>query len=179
MKTEEIKVKLSKLTRRKNEEVERQFVEFSERTKGFKGISIQDIDGYGYSGVGNDKSQGFCSGRSCYAWNEKEQWWYRETEIKPPPPKYSTFLVFGGFEYGTKEKRNFFLVRIPYKGLNWHKKVVPELRKLVNKLAGESKTYWNTDTYEEIDKTWDKPQSQFPVKKFYWRGEGLVEKRKA
>ncbi len=55
MKTEEIKVKLSKLTRRKNEEVERQFAEFSERTKGFKGISIQDINGYEDS----DAKQGY------------------------------------------------------------------------------------------------------------------------
>lgn len=119
--------------------------------------------------------EGFGTDRTSYFWNAELKCWQKEIEIKPPDPKYHTFLVYGEFSYGEK-KLNFFLVRIPYKGVNWHKKVVPNLRKISNTLAGKNKSRWNVDTYNGIDKTWEK--SDLPVKRFYWRGTSLVQKRK-
>jgi len=170
------KVRRVKLTRRLNDRVERDFDEFTKITKGSTNLYIYESNNGSYSGIGGNRNVEFCSGKHCYAWNPEENWWYREIEIKPPPPKYHTFMVYGEFSYG-KRRLNFFLVRIPYKGLNWYKLVIPELRRIANILNGKKNTYWNVEVYKEIDKTWEK--SKLPLKRFYWRGNKLVEKRKA
>jgi len=119
--------------------------------------------------------EGFGTDRTSYFWNAELKCWKKEIEIKPPPPKYHTFLMYGEFSYG-ETNLNFVLVRIPGKGINWHKQVVPELWKIANNLAGKKKSFWNLDTYDEIDKSWEK--SDIPFKRFYWRGNRLVQKRK-
>lgn len=117
---------------------------------------------------------GFGDDRNSYFWNTESKTWKKEIEIKPPTPKYHLFIVYGEFSYG-KKNLNFFMVRIPGKGINWHKKVCPELRRISNELAGKKKSYWNVDSYDSIEKMWDK--SKIPFRRFYWRGDRLVEKR--
>lgn len=175
----DVKIRKSKLTRRKNDEIEQEFVAFTKITNGSTAIFIHESNDKSYSGIGGNKSVGFCVGRSCFSWNEEERWWYRDIEIKPPPPKYHTFLMYGEFSYVTKKGEkdlHMVLVRIPGSKINWNKKVVPELRRIANTLGGKEKTYWNVDTYKEIDKSWK--NSELPFRRFYWKGNCLVEKRK-
>jgi hypothetical protein len=176
MSVTEIKYRLAKLTPRKNEEIEQEFAKFTEITNGSTSIFIYNGNNESYSGIGGNKDFGFCSGKKCFSWNSKEQWWYRKIEIKHPSPKYEIFTMYGEFSYG-EERLSFVLIRIPGSKINWHRTVVPELRKIANLLSGKKKTYWNVDSYEGIEKTWEK--SKLPLKRFFWRGDKLVEKRKA
>lgn len=172
-------VRRTKLTRRTNDKVEQDFVAFTKITKGSTDLFIYESNNGSYSGIGGNKSAGFCSGRNCYAWNAEEQWWYREVEIKPQPPKYFYFHVYGEFLYGDPkgEELNFFLVRIPGSGLKWSKQVVPELRRIANMIHGKKKTRWNVESFDGIEKLWEK--SKLPLKRFYWRGNKLVERKQS
>lgn len=120
------------------------------------------------------KDTGYVQGNTSYFWDVESQTWKREIEIKPPPPKYTFFIVYGEFSYGPKNL-NFYVVRIPGSGTNWHKQIIPELRRISNELTGKKKSRWNVDSYDGIEKTWEK--SKLPLRRFYWRGDRLVEKR--
>ena len=98
---------------------------------------------------------------------------------------WRTFTVYGNFEEPTK-KTNFIVVRIPEKGAQWSKKIVPAINRLVRSwfrkedLRGRNgyprEAYWNVDgepTYLTKDsrRIWDTDKAL----RFEWDGEKLVE----
>jgi hypothetical protein len=50
-------------------------------------------------------------------------------EVKDPSPEHTAFIVTGSMEWRSGEPLAIF--RIPFKGTNWHKKILPAILKVV------------------------------------------------
>lgn len=113
-------------------------------------LTSEYISFYGIcKGEGPDMTQehGFCIGNNSYVWDGQK--WMREVR-KPdttPKPEHMVFMVYGGFSL--PNGLNFFICRIPTKGVNFHKQVVPAIRRCLKSQLGllkwESCPQWNID----------------------------------
>jgi hypothetical protein len=82
--------------------------------------------------IGNRKDCGFEFDKGMFQFLEKDKKWMREVEIKPKPPKFFIFMIYGDFTV-LANKLNFAIFRIPYKGIKWHKEVIPAIKRWFQK----------------------------------------------
>ena len=63
---------------------------------------------------------------------------------KAKKPEYIVFTVYGNFN--TPIDLNVIIVRIPGKGINWHKQVLPGIRKILKPYFGKQQDkHWNVE----------------------------------
>lgn len=146
-------------------------------------IPVRDADNVRYErmfrarhhnseGVDTRRYECLTIGSKHFSWSEKTKRWERVVKVYEAPAKYVTFMVYGDFPVNG-DRDNFFLVRIPNDGINWHKQVIPAIRNVVKRFNTEDKhPRWNIDSYTEIDETWNRANRL----RFYWRGNKLVQK---
>lgn len=166
MKYIEYTEKQVKISKRSNDRIEKDFIDFCKTFKN-KEEKIEN----------RTDETGITIGRTDYCWETKTKTWNKIVKVYPPPPKYLYFIAYGNFCYSDKNI-NFILVKCPFK-TKW-KSVVSAVDKFIKaNFDFDEELYWNVDTYDGIEKTWESKKSKVPSIRCYFKNGKMVKRRKS
>jgi hypothetical protein len=100
----------------------------------------------------------------------------KEIKIQEKTPEFMTFYVYGSFEVSNTDGSNFFVCRVPNK-INWHKKVLPAVKKLVRKIIHNKSKKLPDFYFEGVDSTDDNWKTS-KSRNFEYVKDKFVERKK-
>lgn len=103
----------------------------------------------------------FSCSKGRFAWSPSEGW-TREVKVKvEKKPETCACLIYGAFDLKANPKHNF--IAIKYSNMvPWSKKIVPAIKRLLNKIVDKHKDYFfNTDPISYEQGGWEKQVKAF------------------
>lgn len=107
-------------------------------------------------------------GRESFTYDGKK--WWRHKQVREPKPEFMYFIAF--FEETLPSGLNFIMLRCPGKN-NWHKRIVPAMKRILKKILGHKLSYYYVDSLDQ--ETFNKGQTKLgPALRFDYKDKDFI-----